>query len=302
MIEVRFHGRGGQGAVTAAELLAQAAIAENKHAQGFPSFGPERRGAPVTAFLRVSEEPIYLREKIDKPDVVVVLDESLIGLVEVCEGLKFGGTVVVNITAQKRDKLKPLAERYQVVGVNASRIAMESLGVSITNTAILGSLIKAMDLAGINSLNETMKKRFGPLAEKNMKALKTAYQETFFFDAPTSVFFEEDPGDDMSCAYDDLLQKEALLNWQAVPLGCDIEKPGNSVAFLTGNWRTSGRPVMDREKCIRCGLCWILCPDNAYRCDTEGYFKWDERYCKGCGICVEECPKRAIALRGENDE
>ena len=86
MLEVRFHGRGGQGAVTAAELVAQAAIGENGYAQGFPNFGAERRGAPVTAFLRVSSEPIYLREKIDHPNVVVVLDPTLLGSVDVCEG------------------------------------------------------------------------------------------------------------------------------------------------------------------------------------------------------------------------
>ena len=96
MIEVRFHGRGGQGAVTSAELMALAAIAEGKYAQAFPSFGPERRGAPVQAFLRISDTPIRLREKIYEPDVVLVLDPSLLATANVKAGLKPGGTLMAN--------------------------------------------------------------------------------------------------------------------------------------------------------------------------------------------------------------
>ena len=106
MIEMRWHGRGGQGAVTSVELLALAAIEEGKYAQGFPSFGPERRGAPVAAFNRVDDKRIKVRSGIYRPDVVVVLDEGLIGLVDVAEGLKPGGILIVNTATKTRADLE----------------------------------------------------------------------------------------------------------------------------------------------------------------------------------------------------
>jgi len=118
MIEVRWHGRGGQGAVTSVELLALAAIEEGKYAQGFPAFGPERRGAPVMAYNRVSEKPIKIRSGIYHPDVVVVLDPSLIGLVNVTEGLKPGGLLVVNTAKPEKEIREKLnyAGRLATVG------------------------------------------------------------------------------------------------------------------------------------------------------------------------------------------
>ena len=112
MIEIRFHGRGGQGAVTSAELTALAAIEQGKYAQAFPSFGPERRGAPVMAFVRVSDEPIRTREKIYEPDIVVVLDPTLLEIVNVAAGLKKDGIVVLNTT-------KTAKEIRKVSGINA---------------------------------------------------------------------------------------------------------------------------------------------------------------------------------------
>ena len=131
MIEIRFHGRGGQGAVTSAELLAQAAIQEGKFAQAFPSFGPERRGAPVLAFSRVSDAQIRIRSQINQPDVVLVLDASLLDILDVTEGLRKGGVLVVNSSLP----IKELAERFAFEGklgaVNATDIARKILGVAV---------------------------------------------------------------------------------------------------------------------------------------------------------------------------
>jgi pyruvate ferredoxin oxidoreductase gamma subunit len=300
MIEIRFHGRGGQGAVTAVELLAQAAIAEGKYAQGFPNFGPERRGAPVTAFLRVSDEPIYLREKIEKPDVAVVLDASLLDLVDVCVGLKPGGTLVANIPQGKLETLKKYQDRFGIAVVDATRVAIETLGVPITNTAIIGALLKASGITAIESLNKPMEHRFGRLSSKNMAALKKAYEKTMVMKAPEGAESMAPITDGLTCSYEDLLKTEALLDWESLQIGCDIDQPGSSAEFLTGNWRTTGRPVTDREKCIKCGFCWLLCPDIAYAITPEGYYAWDQRYCKGCGVCVVECPKKAIEMKEES--
>jgi 2-oxoacid:acceptor oxidoreductase gamma subunit (pyruvate/2-ketoisovalerate family) len=177
MIEVRFHGRGGQGAVTSAELIAQAAIKQGMYAQAFPSFGPERRGAPVQAFLRVSDKPIRLRSKIYKPDHVIILDPTLLGTVNCTDGLKPDGFVIIN-TNKSPDDLKKLFPQRNIAAVDASTIAKEEMGVPITNTTMLGSLIKATEIVNVESLGEPIQDRFGKIAQKNVNAYKRAHKET----------------------------------------------------------------------------------------------------------------------------
>lgn len=178
MIEVRFHGRGGQGAVTSAELMAMAAIAEGKYAQAFPSFGPERRGAPLQAFLRISDQQIRLREKISAPDLVVVLDPALLSVGNVGAGLKAEGTLVVNTSKPVEAVRAECGFPGRVGVVDATRIAEEELGVAITNTTMLGALLKAGGLVSLESLKGPLDKRFGKNAGKNLKALERAFAET----------------------------------------------------------------------------------------------------------------------------
>lgn len=295
MIEVRFHGRGGQGAVTAAELVAQAAIAGDMYAQGFPNFGAERRGAPVMAFLRVSKLPIYLRERIEEPDVVVVLDQTLIDLPEVSNGLARGKTLIINAPLADKNKFLELAKRYVIAVVDATQIAIDTIGVPITNTAIIGALIKATKLVTIESLAEPFKNRFGRLADTNLSALHDSYNNTLILNTKME---EIDSTPSSPVDWEEHLSKEALYPWKELALGCDVHMPGNSREFLTGNWRTSGCPIMDKDKCIACGMCWIMCPEIAFVRDEEGY-TWDGRYCKGCGICVNICPKKALTMEDE---
>lgn len=178
MIEVRFHGRGGQGAVTSAELMAQAAIAEGKYAQAFPSFGPERRGAPLQAFLRISDEPIRLREKIYEPDVVIVLDPSLLAIGGVNSGLKANGTLIANSSKDIADVRGECQFQGRTAVVDAAKIAEEELGVPITNTTMLGALLKAAGLVDTESIKKPLEHRFGRIAGKNLNALERAYKET----------------------------------------------------------------------------------------------------------------------------
>ena len=178
MIEIRFHGRGGQGSVTSAELLALAAIGEGKYAQAFPSFGPERRGAPVVAFCRISDQPIKIRANVYEPDIVVVLDATLLKIVNVAAGLKPDG-IVVTTSKDSPEKVKEdLRIKNRLAVVDAIKIAMEFLGVPITNTTMLGSLVKASELVKKESFIPPFKERFGRIAEKNISAFKRAYQET----------------------------------------------------------------------------------------------------------------------------
>ncbi|MDQ5988628.1 MAG: pyruvate ferredoxin oxidoreductase gamma subunit [Syntrophus sp. SKADARSKE-3] len=177
MIEIRWHGRGGQGAVTSVELLAVAAIDEGKYAQAFPSFGPERRGAPVEAFNRVDQKQIKIRSRIYEPDVVVVLDEGLVGLVNLTAGLKPDGILIVN-TAKSADEVKKtLNYKGKIATVDATGIAWKELGVPITNTTMLGALIKVTKVVKIDSLRVPVEHRFGRISGKNINALKRAYDE-----------------------------------------------------------------------------------------------------------------------------
>jgi len=178
MIEIRFHGRGGQGAVTSAELLAVAAIGEGKYAQAFPSFGPERRGAPVVAFCRISDQPIRIRANIYEPDIVVVLDASLLKIVKVAAGLKPEGILVTTSKDSPERVKEELGVKNRMAVVDAVKIASEILGLPITNTTLLGSLVRASELVKKESFIAPLRERFGRIAEKNISAFERAYQDT----------------------------------------------------------------------------------------------------------------------------
>jgi len=178
MIEMRFHGRGGQGAVTSAELVAQSAIDTGKYATAFPSFGPERRGAPVVAFARVADEPIRVRAKVYTPDVVIVLDPSLLDIANPSEGLRADGTLVINSSKDPQTIRTELGYAGRLALVDASRIAREVIGLPITNTTMVGALVKATGLIDVAALEGPFQRRFGKIAARNLQAMKRAWEET----------------------------------------------------------------------------------------------------------------------------
>jgi len=179
LLEVRWHGRGGQGAWTASELLAKAAILEGKHIQSFPEFGPERMGAPLAAYTRISNEPIRLHCSVYNPNVVVVLDPTLLRSVDVMTGLTEDGTIVVNT----QESPKTLKERMKVTSqkvwtVPATDIAIKILNAPITNTAVLGAVTRAVSLVSLESIEKAIRERFREeLAEKNIAVIREAYKE-----------------------------------------------------------------------------------------------------------------------------
>ena len=179
LVEIRWHGRGGQGAVTSAELLAQAAINEGKYAQAFPAFGAERRGAPVVAFVRIdNDKQIRVRAEIEEPDVVVVLAADLLRVVDVSSGLKAKGILVLNTPKTADEIIKEFNFKWALATVDATRIAREMLGVPIVNTAMVGALLKANGVTKLESLIEPLRHRFGRLADKNINAMQRAYEGT----------------------------------------------------------------------------------------------------------------------------
>ncbi|MDO9573667.1 MAG: pyruvate ferredoxin oxidoreductase subunit gamma [Candidatus Contubernalis sp.] len=290
MLEIRFHGRGGQGAVTSAELLAQAAIEEGKYARAFPSFGPERRGAPVSAFCRIDDNPVTLRTSIDNPNVVIVLDPSLFSAVDVTRGIQKDGYLVIN--TKKDPKQFMFKGLKQLAFVNATQIAQEILNRPITNTVLLGAFLKLLPVVKVESLISAVQNRFsGKIAILNVQALERAYEEAQIISS-SDVSFEQ-----IAQCQAKTSKEDFDYLWTELAPGLVVH-PGSSRNNFTGDWR-SCLPVMMKERCIQCGLCWAFCPDAAQKQDSEGYFAVDLDYCKGCGICAKECPTGAIHMEKE---
>ena len=185
LIEIRWHGRGGQGAKTASLLLADAAFNTGKYIQGFPEYGPERMGAPITAYNRISDNPITVHSNIYNPDYVVVVDDSLLEAVDVTAGLKETGAIVIN-TTKDGEELKKYLKGYKggIYTINARKISEEALGRYFPNTPMLAAIIKVAGIMTDEALLEDMKGSFKhkfakkpEVIEGNMKALEMALKE-----------------------------------------------------------------------------------------------------------------------------
>lgn len=185
-MEIRWHGRGGQGAKTAAVMLAEAASAAGRYIQGFPEYGPERMGAPILAFNRISEEPITLHCNVANPEVVVILDPTLIGKADVTSGIRPGGKFIINTSRSPSEMRKKVGidPSCSVYTVDASRIAMETIGRDIPNTPMMGALMKATGMLSRDRFMELMKhelsKKFkgrDEVIKGNLSAMDRAFQE-----------------------------------------------------------------------------------------------------------------------------
>jgi pyruvate ferredoxin oxidoreductase gamma subunit len=183
LVEVRWHGRGGQGAKTAALLLAEAAIAEGNYGQAFPEYGPERTGAPVRGYTRISDVPIRIHSAIQNPNVVIVLDHTLLDTIDVTEGTSSDSVLIFNTSLTKSQIRKKLKEPDRKIYIlNANQIAQEEIGRPIPNTVMLGALMKATGLMQMDTLLNGLTKKFKhkfsqQVIDKNIKAVKRAYEE-----------------------------------------------------------------------------------------------------------------------------
>lgn len=173
MRELRIHGRGGQGSVTAAELIAVAAFEGGVYSQAFPAFGVERRGAPVQAFVRFSDEKIRLRSQVYEPDYIIVQDSTLIKDVDVFGGMKKGGIAIVNT---EKSVAATVPDGVKLLALDATGIALEKLGVPITNTTLIGAFAAATGEISLTAVEKALLARFpGKLGEKNVAAARYSY-------------------------------------------------------------------------------------------------------------------------------
>ncbi len=280
MIEIRFHGRGGQGAVVASELLAQAAFLDGKQPQSFPFFGVERRGAPVTAYTRVDERPVGLRTSITAPDAVVVFDPGLLASESVTDGLRSNGLLLVNTPRPPESLAAPPGVRR--AAVDATRIALSHhLGtpmLPIVNTAVLGALARATGVVSLESLRRAVEQFVPARPEENRRAASDGYSEVRAVEGTGSA---------------------TVSGPKARPPAPRLpEGPIASVSsetIHTSAWRTF-TPVIHLDRCTKCNFCWKFCPDAAIEFDANGYPVLRLAYCKGCGICAAECPPKTIEM------
>ena len=183
MVEVCWHGRGGQGAKTASQFLGDAALDIGKYIQAFPEYGPERAGAPMKAFTRISDEPIYIHSSVTNPDVVIVIDPTLLGTVDVTDGLEDNGILLVNTDKSPADIRKETNFKHGKVGtVDATKIALETLKIPMPNMPMLGAFLKVNSIVSIDEVSDIVKAKFiKKLGEEKTKAniegIKRAYAE-----------------------------------------------------------------------------------------------------------------------------
>ncbi len=174
MIEIRIHGRGGQGNVVAAYLLAMAAFEENRYGQAFPNFGAERRGAPVMAFVRIDDKPIQRRNQVRHPAFLIIQDQALLQVPGVTDGLKPGGKILVNSTLSST-ALSEQLDQKEVIALPGTTLANNFLGRPVPNTALLSAFFVLTELLSQESLAKVLKKRFkGEVLEKNLQLIQEA--------------------------------------------------------------------------------------------------------------------------------
>ena len=184
LTEIRWHARAGQGAVTAAKLVAETALSQDRYMQAMPEYGPERMGAPIKAFTRISDEPIEIHNNIENPHVVVVLDETLLDVIDVTEGICDNGVIIVN-TCTPPDQLRKVLkvnDTVRVASVDASGIALDTIKRDIPNTPMVGALSKLTGVVDIDAVNGLLVKSFGKkfgqdIIDANLASVKRAYEE-----------------------------------------------------------------------------------------------------------------------------
>ncbi len=185
LLEIRWHARGGQGAKTASTLLAESAMGAGKYVQGFPEYGPERMGAPIRAYNRIGDKPITIHSNVLNPDVVMILDPSLIGSVNVSEGLESGGIIIINTALSPEEIKKEIGlDDVKIATLDASRISIDCIGRDIPNTPMMGALLKLVEVIPfdyfIERMKEDLSKKFKgreQIVEGNILAMRRAFEE-----------------------------------------------------------------------------------------------------------------------------
>lgn len=301
VINLRFHARGGQGGVTASNLCVEAF---SGYGVCQPLFGAERMGSPTESYVRLSanEDLVRSNEQVYGPHFVSVLDPSLLGEIDVTAGMPKGGWLIVNTSLNQQDIQDTVNRKdINIATIDATRIALEVLGRNITNTIILGALIRVSHIFSVDELSNAIMRRFkGELAGRNVQAIKQAIEETCEYNLGFDIDFSVD----------------TKVPWQQVKPGLpgykELDKAGvwycdediievGSSQVMTGTWG-EWDIIWDEEKCTDCAQCWYICPDFAILREKGEDGLWhmsgiDNFHCKSCQNCLSICPVEAITKK-----
>ncbi len=293
LLKVRFHGRGGHGVKTASRILGEAAFNEGLYAQDSPIYGAERRGAPVAAFTRISDEEILERGFIFDPDIVVVMDETLLNdwSAKPLDGLKPGGIAFVNTTANSQLYDYGETIRENLVIYDLTGLALKIIGKPIISTPSAAAASKITGIISESSLIDAVTSELSEIGvgddviENNIILAREVFRS----------IPETPPSTKLSDSKRELIPLEVVISYPGYE---DIVSVGNSPLRKTGNWRVF-KPIVDFSRCTACGVCFVYCPDAAITLRSDGKPEIDYDNCKGCLICYRECPPRAISIERE---
>lgn len=296
MLRVRFHGRGGHGVKTASRILGTAAFIQGFQAQDSPVYGAERRGAAIAAFTRIDSQPILERGMVATPDLIIVADETLLPMP--ASGVLLGNTAASAMFINSPHEGKTLATQFAipcpVITLDLTRLTLDNLGRGSALSAALGAASCALvGLLPEDTMSRAVQAELADLyltpelIGRNVELARRVFAQVPAVSfrqssAPTGVAGMHAPAP---------LQNTS----EGVPV---IYAMGNSPARHTGSWRIF-RPVIDREACTRCGICFALCPDGAISLNAQGYPIIDYDNCKGCMMCQEACPIHCIGEQKE---
>lgn len=299
MYRIRLHGRGGQGIKTAGRILGTALFREGFEVQDAPRYGAERRGAPIFAYVRADDKAICERGVIHRPDLVVVVDETLLDLpaANVLEGVSGGSVVLINSERPVQDWCRQLQLPGPVTALHLSELGFASERVAV-GAVCVGAAARLLGVVSREKLAAAVAEELAghgeEAVERSRQAVTRAY-ELFAGEAGLVPRLQ-------SAREARTVTPVAWVELDGEPLpraAATITAPATSRLVQTGLWRTR-RPEVDLQRCSRCGLCFSLCPEGGIAPDAEGYPVIDYRYCKGCLLCAAQCPRQAIRVKDES--
>ena len=298
MIRIRFHGRGGQGMKTASRIAGTAASMEGYYVQDFPLYGAERRGAPLTAYTRISDKTILERGVITNPHIVIIADDSLLEdpAADPLRGTDDNTIIVIN-TQGSPDATEKLSIRGRLALIDATGISLSVIGRDTAISAAMGAAAcKATGVIKKEAVMQAVTKELTSIGISSEDVLKRNIEVAgkCFDSLPPS--FETHTWDETSPP----VSKTVIMPYEAPAVSTpSVLAAGNIIERQTGKWRTF-KPVINYDKCNNCWICFVWCPEGVISLDDNESPHIDYDHCKGCLICYEECPVKAIAVERES--